>query len=86
MATDLALHLDSGGTWSIALEHIDGIIYDWQIELYRDEPAGLPTTGTGGLLDGGNSAREISLISLTALGVSGLALLALLARRRSRAL
>ena len=86
VATDLALHLDSGGTWSIALEHIDGIIYDWQIELYRDEPAGLPTTGSGGLLDGGNSAREIGLISLAALGVPALALLALLARRRSRPL
>ena len=89
VATDLALHLDVGGTWSIALEHIDGIIYDWQIELYRDEPAGLPTTGTGGLLDGGTSAREIGLISLAALGVPALALLALLtllARRRSRAL
>ena len=89
VATDLALHLDSGGAWSIALEHIDGIIYDWQLELYRDEPAGLPTTGSGGLLNDGISAREIGLIALAALGVPALALLALLsllARRRSRPL
>ena len=89
VATDLALHLGGGGTWSIALEHLDGVIYDWQIELYRDDPAGLPTTGTGGLLNGENSAREVGLIALAALGalgLSGLMLLTLRARRRSRSL
>ena len=89
VATDLALHLGGGGTWSIALEHLDGVIYDWQIELYRGDPAGLPTTGTGGLLNSKSSPREIGLITLTALGALGLSALTLLtlrARRRSRPL
>ena len=86
VATNLALHLGSGGTWSIALEHVDGRIYDWQLEIYRDEPAGLPTTGTGGLLDGGVGAREVGLVLLAMLGVSGLGVLSLLARRRGRSL
>ncbi len=82
VATDLALHLGGGGSWSIALEHIEGVIYDWQVEIYRDDPAGLPTTGTGGLLESGVGAREVGLVSLAALGVFGLGLLGLLARRR----
>ena len=77
VATDLALHLGGGGTWSIALEHIEGVIYDWQVEIYRDDPAGLPTTGTGRVCWRAASARARSGWSrlrrwaFSALGCSG---------------
>lgn len=62
VATDLVLHLGGGGTWAVDLEHIEGIIQDWQIEVYRTPIAGatLPTTGTGGLLEAERSGGSIA--------------------------
>ena len=85
VATDLVLHLGSGGTWSVDLEHIKGFIQDWQIEVYRTPLASLPTTGTGGPL--GTERRGSGAIAGLVAGVAAIVaaapLLAAAVRRRA---
>lgn len=85
VATDLVLHLGGGGTWSVDLEHIEGVIQDWQIEVYRTPLASLPTTGTGGLLETerGGSGAIAGLVAGVAAIVAAAALLAAGVRRRA---
>lgn len=85
VATDLVLHLGGGGTWNVDMEHIEGVIQDWQIEVYRTPLASLPTTGTGGLLEtehGGSGAIAGVVAGVVAI-VAAAALLAAGVRRRA---
>lgn len=60
------------------------IVLPPEVQVVACAAAGLPNSGTGGLLDQGLGAQEVGLVAAAALGVSLLSLLALLARRRSR--
>ena len=85
VATDLVLHLGGGGTWNVDLEHIEGVIQDWQLEVYRTPLASLPTTGTGGLLETerAGSAAIAGMLAGSAAIVVATGLLAARVRRRA---
>lgn len=68
---------DDPGTYAVDVEHVEGQLGPWQLEVYNFVlPAGLPTGGTGGLLSASGSAATpiIVLAAGIAIGVAALSL------------